>query len=1074
MSYIATADYLILKYTSSGDTIWQKTYDSGNEDYGFGIAVDSSGSVCVNGYSTPDFAAYDILTVKFDPNGDMLWARTFDGGPSDFGYKTAVDPAGCFYVSGYSFNGTDNDAVAIKYDSSGNSLWVKIYSTGGGDYGYGIDADPEGNAYLTGQVNDADFFLIKLNTSGDSVWQAVYDAGSTDKGFDAVVEGSPAGAGNVYMFGYASNGLSYDFFTIKYDQHPVAALKITSLPFSITQNSTSTAITVQAVDDTGALDASFSGTAALVTSSPGGRFSATFAPWSDTTEITLSSGAAGFYYVDSETGNPVITAYRESLIAGSQAETIISPTGSLVILSGQFSIRQKDISPAIEIEARDYTGAKDTSFNGTVCLFTSSQEGRFSASGINWADTTVITLSSGYGVFYYTDRETGNPAISVYREGMAEGSQVEPITVRNVFIKIVSPPFTASLNNPSPGITVQAQDETGARDLTFDSTCALLTSSPAGRFSADKNAWADTTEVTFMSGAAVLYYKDGQAGNPVITVTRYTLHADTQTETVVLPSVNAFASYLRMSKVKIQADGVDAVTVLANIFDTFGNPVPGETVTLITSRGNSDSVGPSNPQVTDANGQSTFTVSSQYMGACTITAACAGLTVTENMLNNPSFEQSFSGETTASWWDFTGDNPGQHTGSWSWTENVADGARAMVHSCLSNNDNYLQAQWVKPYRPTYPVYTATPDVSYLVSQFARTELSSGVAGIRVVWFKNVEDTAAIGELTGGSISGSNPWTLISGSVTAPADANGILFRNQNWGAGTAWFDCVRLQRTPTVEFISGSKFGIATPARSLTAGGASESICIQAQFASGVKDISYTGTCAVAMSSALGFLSASASGPWSDSVTLNFIDGETAVYFTDSRSGSPVITVTGALASCTQAQTVSPGPFSETASFIFVRRSVSADGASPCTVTVFVSDYGRNPVAGAQVVITTARKGTGFDAFDTIAQPGLTDASGFCTGAVYSTLAGKDTITAYLDGDPSKRIQNTIFSDISVWLSQFDEGFGSTAFSISRYGGFATLQNGTLWAEGKHGSCLSFDGVNDFASAADADIYAPA
>ncbi len=52
---------------------------------------------------------------------------------------------------------------------------------------------------------------------------------------------------------------------------------------------------------------------------------------------------------------------------------------------------------------------------------------------------------------------------------------------------------------------------------------------------------------------------------------------------------------------------------------------------------------------------------------------------------------------------------------------------------------------------------------------------------------------------------------------------------------------------------------------------------------------------------------------------------------------------------------------------------------------------------------------------------------------------------------------------VGVWL--FDEGEGEIARDSSGNGNDVRLMNGTTWVEGKFGKALSFDGVDDFASA---------
>ncbi len=56
---------------------------------------------------------------------------------------------------------------------------------------------------------------------------------------------------------------------------------------------------------------------------------------------------------------------------------------------------------------------------------------------------------------------------------------------------------------------------------------------------------------------------------------------------------------------------------------------------------------------------------------------------------------------------------------------------------------------------------------------------------------------------------------------------------------------------------------------------------------------------------------------------------------------------------------------------------------------------------------------------------------------------------------------NAADPDLHGWW-RFDEGSGTTASDFSEYGNNGTLQNGPVWAAGKIGGALQFDGVDDF------------
>jgi len=264
-----------------------------------------------------------------------------------------------------------------------------------------------------------------------------------------------------------------------------------------------------------------------------------------------------------------------------------------------------------------------------------------------------------------------------------------------------------------------------------------------------------------------------------------------------------------------------------------------------------------------------------------------------------------------------------------------------------------------------------------------------------------------------------------------------------------------------VLWVAAERLAIIIPPRSFSAGSASESICARAQWSDGSIATSYNESCTFYSPTGNGWFSLDPAGPWTKTVSARMAGGETFVYYKDVRAGSPAVAViSGSFSETTQAQSVSPASFSETCSFIMIHaRTISGDGLAACTATVFAADFFRNRIAGLEIIITTSRKGTADDAYDTITQPSSsTDANGACTGTLVSVLAGADTIYAYPATDPSRRIQNTVFTEGLVGMWGFDDPPGTTAFDLSPYSNAGTIAN-PVWADGVFGTCLSFDGA---------------
>jgi len=169
-------DYLTIKYDSSGQEQWISTYSSAGSpvDEARSVGLDSAGNVYVTGalaYSEGKASTDDWGTIKYNSSGDEQWVRTYNGPASiaDEAWSIAVDGTGNSYVVGYS-NGltSGSDLTSIKYDTDGVEQWVEAYDgpTHGTDSGFDITLDTGGNVYVAGTSGSGaalDYATIKYS-----------------------------------------------------------------------------------------------------------------------------------------------------------------------------------------------------------------------------------------------------------------------------------------------------------------------------------------------------------------------------------------------------------------------------------------------------------------------------------------------------------------------------------------------------------------------------------------------------------------------------------------------------------------------------------------------------------------------------------------------------------------------------------------------------------------------------------------------------------------------------------------------------------------------------------------------
>lgn len=190
-------------------------------------------------------------------------------------------------------------------------------------------------------------------------------------------------------------------------------------------------------------------------------------------------------------------------------------------------------------------------------------------------------------------------------------------------LAFTSAPFSVAAGSCSSQVTVQTQDGSGnATDPASTVTVALSSSSTGTKaFYSNSGCTNAVTSVTIATSAnsASFYYKDTQAGSPIITAaaTGGVTSSPTQTETVTAGTPSASKSTVNMSPNSVPADGATTSTITVTLLDANSNPVSGKTVTLTAGSGNSVISAASG--ASNAAGVVTFTVTDTHAQAVTYT-----------------------------------------------------------------------------------------------------------------------------------------------------------------------------------------------------------------------------------------------------------------------------------------------------------------------------------------------------------------------------------------------------------------------------------------------------------------------
>lgn len=265
----SSRDIFIVKYDTSGNVLWAKSAGGSSDDYSYDVSTDASGNLYLTGYfqsptitfgtTTLTNAGFgDLFIVKYDVNGNVLWAKRTGGTSVDGGTSVSTDANGNVLMTG-SFqsptiifgtttltNAGSSNIFIVKYDANGNVLWAKLAGGTSDDIAYDVSTDASGNSFITGNFNSptiifgadtltnsnagsSDIFIAKYDASGNVLWAKSAGGNSVDDASGVSTDAN----GNVFMTGYflsftitfgttiltnASAGFE-DIFIVKYDSN---------------------------------------------------------------------------------------------------------------------------------------------------------------------------------------------------------------------------------------------------------------------------------------------------------------------------------------------------------------------------------------------------------------------------------------------------------------------------------------------------------------------------------------------------------------------------------------------------------------------------------------------------------------------------------------------------------------------------------------------------------------------------------------------------------------------------------------------------------------------------------------
>ncbi len=256
-------DYWVIKLSVSGEVEWDKTFGGNGNDNLYSIIQTTDGGYILAGNSNSDISGdktensrglSDYWIIKLSTSGVILWQKTYGGS----GFEQLYDVISTFdsgiLLAGYSYSNISgdksensrglNDYWVVRLDALGAILWQRTIGGNGSDNlvsvlestdnGYVLVGDSDST--VSGEKTDSvvgiyDSWVVKLNSSGLMLWQKTI-GGTLGEGFNSV---SQTLDGGYFLSGSTASPVSGDITIPARGQNDYWAVKLSPDNLSINE-----------------------------------------------------------------------------------------------------------------------------------------------------------------------------------------------------------------------------------------------------------------------------------------------------------------------------------------------------------------------------------------------------------------------------------------------------------------------------------------------------------------------------------------------------------------------------------------------------------------------------------------------------------------------------------------------------------------------------------------------------------------------------------------------------------------------------------------------------------------------
>ncbi len=217
-------DILLIRSDKNGAILWSRIFVEEGDDYVRDIIQTFDGDLMIladrHGFSDSTSA---VCLIKTDIYGDTIWTKFFIAYGSEYAFSIEQTSDYGYVFCGSLLNSAHDDAFLMKTDSLGNLLWTKTFG-GPGNWRSAnvVRQTNNGDLILAGSmypswISERNIYVVKTNSVGDTLWTRSYGGIGNDAAHDLQITSD---------YGFIIAGSSTSFGAGDYDNY---LLKIDSI-----------------------------------------------------------------------------------------------------------------------------------------------------------------------------------------------------------------------------------------------------------------------------------------------------------------------------------------------------------------------------------------------------------------------------------------------------------------------------------------------------------------------------------------------------------------------------------------------------------------------------------------------------------------------------------------------------------------------------------------------------------------------------------------------------------------------------------------------------------------------------